>query len=132
MRIDILRQEIRFALVSSVDLNNYTLEINDFKQILWIDEFREGSKDYDYYELTAINFRDVQANSDDRWLKQYPLSFNVGIEIWSTVLLLDTEAIKINGVEYDIKAATPTNDPTKGKGGHIIRQWLSSFIPLRV
>ena len=127
MHIDILRQEIRFILTSSYDLKDYTLEINDFKLILWVDEFREGSKDYDYYELTSINFRDVQANSDDRWLKQYPLSFNVGIEIWSTVLLLDVETIIVNGSKYDLKPAAQESDLLEEKHDHIFQKWASSL-----
>lgn len=96
-------------LIEGENETSHTLEIEDYKSFLWVEKYKTTHEEYDfknwdYYEITSITFGNVEANSDDKWLKQYPLDYNIVIEIWETALLIKSSKIIIDGIEYLLDA----------------------------
>lgn len=64
-------------------------------------------EDGDYLELTSIDYfdsgvGDININSlTNKWVSEYYSKANFVIEIWSSILFIESRAIKINAVLYD-------------------------------
>lgn len=110
INIDMFNKIIVFD-INEINSNNevpHNLKIFNFESYLWIEKPKEGIPNYynfktcEYYELTSISFDSVQAYSNDKWLKQYPLDFNIVMEIWESVLLVKSHSLIIDGVIYEI------------------------------
>lgn len=109
MNVYFFNKKIAFKLViiNSEGETNYTLEIWSYESFLWVEKSKTTHIEYDfsncdYYDFASITFGAVQAKSDDKWLKQYPLDFNIVIEIWESALLVKVNKIVIDGIEYDL------------------------------
>jgi hypothetical protein len=107
--INFFNKTIKFdlLLLEGENETRHTLEITDYKSFLWVEKFKTTHEEYDfknwdYYELTSIVFGNVEANSGDRWLKQYPLDFNITIEIWESALLIKSNTVVVDGVTFTI------------------------------
>ena len=107
MKIDLTHKMIRFDLTAIDEgrKTNHILEINDYTSLIWIEKTPETHNNYDfsscnYYEFTSIVFRDVHAYSNDKWLSQYIMNYNIMIEIWESALLIQSSAIIIDGTKY--------------------------------
>jgi len=110
VNFNFFNKKIKFYVTSIDEGNetNHTLEIRDYESLLWIERSPDTHVEYDfkncdYYEFTAITFRNVQAESDDKWLKHYSLNYNVVIEIWESVLLIKANKISVDGREFYLK-----------------------------
>lgn len=66
-----------------LDINFYTDETYDFSK-------------WDYYELTSIDIMNVTMFAQDEWLSQYPIEYNIAIEIWDTALLVKADKLVID------------------------------------
>jgi len=104
---DFFNKTIKFdlILIEGENETSHTLEIRDYESFLWAEKYKTTHEDYDfknwdYYELTSITFRNVQANSNDKWLKQYPLDYNIVIEIWESALLIKSNTVIIDGATF--------------------------------
>lgn len=109
MSVNFLDKKITFELVAinSEGETNHTLEIKGYESFLWLERSKTTHEEYDfsncdYLELTSITFGNVQANSDDKWLKQYSLDYNVVIEIWESALLIKSNTVVVDGITYMI------------------------------
>mgnify|MGYP001009122337 CR=1 FL=1 len=109
MDFDFFNEVIKFdvTLIDGEIETNHTLEIRDYESLLWLEKSETTHEEYDfkggdYYEFTAITFGSVKANSEDKWLKQYLLEFNITIEIWESALLVKAKNIIVDGLEYDL------------------------------
>jgi hypothetical protein len=107
--VDFFNKTIQFNLILTEKGNEteHTLEIKDYDSLLWLEKDKLTYEDYDfkncdYYELTAITFRNFCANSDDKWLKQYSMEYNIAIEIWESALLIKSNTVVVNGVTFKI------------------------------
>lgn len=108
--INIFEKIICFDLISGNDdpIQEYhLLKIINCKGYLWIEKSKESYEDYDfkkssYYEITSISFRNIEVKSEDEWLKQYNIEYNIAIEIWESVLLVKAEGIEIDDILYKI------------------------------
>lgn len=107
MNFDCLKKkvEIEVTLIEDGIQTNHILEFRDYDSLFWLEKPKTLNENYDvtkcdYYELTSIIFRNIQANTNDKWLKQYSLNYNVAIEIWESALLIRTNIIIIDGIEY--------------------------------
>jgi len=111
MEVDFLKEKILFnlAVTDSGIETNHILEISDYESLIWIEKSQNTHEEYDfkscvYYEFTSITFGNIQANSDDKWLKQYSLNYNIIIEIGESALLIKSNTIVVDGVSYKIQA----------------------------
>ncbi len=107
--LDFFNKTIKFdlILIEGENETSHTLEIRDCESFIWVEKYKTTHEEYDfknwdYYELTSITFGNVQANSNDKWLKQYPLDYNIGIEIWESALLIKSNMVVVDGVSYKI------------------------------
>lgn len=107
--IDFFNKTIKFDLILIENENEtvHTLEIRDYDSLLWLEKNKMTHEEYDfkncdYYELTAITFGGIYANSDDKWLKQYSLEYNIAIEIWESALLIKANTVVVDGVTFKI------------------------------
>ena len=73
---DFFNKIIKFDLILMEKGNEsrHILEIKDYNSFLWLEKDKMAHQEYsfkncDYYELTEITFRNVEAKSDDKWLK---------------------------------------------------------------
>jgi len=110
MELNLINEVIKFDLVviNGETQADHTLEFRDYESLIWIEKSPETHDNYDfkscdYYEFTAITFRDLHANSDDKWLKHYPLDYNIIIEIWESALLIKSNIVFVDGVSYEIQ-----------------------------
>lgn len=107
---DFFNKSIKFDLILREKENEtrHTLEIVEYESFLWVEKYKTTHKEeydfrnYNYYELTSITFGNVEAKSDDKWLKQYSLDYNIAIEIWESALLIKSNIIVVDGVEFEI------------------------------
>ena len=107
--IDFFNKTIRFDLVfmETDNESKHVFEIRNYNSFLWLEKDKMTTKEYDfkkcdYYELTAITFTDTQASSNDKWLKNYLLEFNIAIEIWDSALLIKSDTVIIDGKVFKI------------------------------
>ena len=50
-----------------------------------------------YPELSSITVLDISLTTENKWLKNYPLRYNIAIEIMDRALLICANAVKIDG-----------------------------------
>lgn len=103
INIDILKKLIRFDLtINDGDgKKSCVLEIENYSSFLWLEKDKYTHESYDfskcnYYELTAIEIKNITTNTYDEWLNQYLMEYSIVIEIWETVLLIKADELKIN------------------------------------
>ena len=108
MDINLLNKEIVFDL-SLIDdtVTNHVLKFVGCSSVLWIEKMEDEIPSYnisnwDYYEITSIDIQKYSAKSEDKWLKYYPLEYNVAIEIWDSALVIKAEEIIIDQQKYSI------------------------------
>lgn len=64
-----------------------------------------------YPELTSIEIKqDISLSTENKWLKHFPLNYNVAIEIMDRALIINANVIEINGNRYNLKENTDTYD----------------------
>lgn len=108
--INILQKTISFdlTLVDGGKTTDHKLKFENCTAFLWVEKMAESNEfndnydisKWDYYELTSIDVYNTNLTSDDRWLKQFPLEYNVAIEIWSSALLIKTDKVILDGQQY--------------------------------
>ena len=108
--INILQKTISFdlTLVDGEKKTDHKLKFENCTAFLWVEKMAESNEfndnydisKWDYYELTSIDVYNTNLTSDDRWLKQFPLEYNVAIEIWSSALLIKTGKVILDGQQY--------------------------------
>ena len=49
-------------------------------------------------ELSSIIVSTIQVTTDNKWLKSYPLHFNIAIEIMDRALLICANAVEVDGI----------------------------------
>lgn len=72
---------------------------------LWVEKMQDSTFDFqacDYYELTSVLVRSTAATSTDQWLRQYPLEYNIAVEIWESALLLHAKEVCIDDQQFSI------------------------------
>lgn len=109
INIDMLKKLIRFdlAIDDGDERTSCVLEIKNYSSFLWLekDKYTHESYDFskcDYYELTSIIFKKITTNTENDWLKQYPMDYNVAIEIWETALLINATEVSIDNQHFSI------------------------------
>lgn len=50
-----------------------------------------------YPELSSITVLDISLTTENKWLKNYPLRYNIAIEIMDRALLICANAVEIDG-----------------------------------
>lgn len=114
INIDILKKLIRFDLTinDGDEKTSCVLEIKNYSSFLWLekDKYTHESYDFskcDYYELTSIILKKITTNTENDWLKQYPMDYNVAIEIWETALLINATELSIDNQSFSIPKVNP-------------------------
>ncbi len=73
---------------------------------LWVEKRKDDSifdfQACDYYELTSVLVRTTTATSTDPWLRQYPLEYNIAVEIWGSALLLHAQEVCIDHQRFPL------------------------------
>ena len=123
--IDIFSKTIKFELSinNGSEKKNCVLEIKNYSALLWLEKatYTDESYDFsksDYYELTSIFSEKIIANTENVWLKQYLLEYNIVIEIWESVLLINAETMEIDDQVFQLEPSdkstvAESNDETK-------------------
>lgn len=71
---------------------------------LWTMSGFEGEICEDIFqELTSIHFIRTDIAAKDKWLKSFPLDFNISIEIMDRALLINANAVEIDSKLYYLK-----------------------------
>lgn len=112
--VDFLNNAMSFELesVDSGNIQNHSLEICKIRAFSFfnntkdsIEEIWEPEPD-DYLELTSISLisktEQVIKSTDEKWAEQYGSSFNMCLELWSNLILVNTPLVIIDGVQYSI------------------------------
>ena len=109
INVDLLNKEVTFdlSLTDKGKVTNHELKFINCISFLWLEKDKYAHEAYDfskcdYYELTAVNLKSISATSDDKWLKQYPMEYNVVIEIWETALLIHANELSIDHQHFSI------------------------------
>ena len=105
--VDLLNKEMIFnlTLVDGGNVTNHELKFVNCSSFLWLEKNKYAHEAYDfskcnYYELTSIDIMNITMHTYDDWLKQYPMEYNVVIEIWETALLIKSDEIIIDNQHY--------------------------------
>ena len=78
----------------------YNIKFLGVISLLWTMQGYEGKICTDVYpELTSIEICGLSLNTKNKWLKQFPLEYNVAIEIMDRALIINANAMEI---EYNI------------------------------
>ena len=105
---NVSKKEIKFSLMleDNGEKTYHILQFINVTSFLWVEHLKESQAyDYaecEYYELTSIVLKRTAVSSEGEWLKQYPLEYNVAIEIWETALLINATEVFIDGQHYRI------------------------------
>lgn len=112
--VDFLNNAMSFEL-ESVDfgkIQNHSLEICQIRAFSFFNNTKDSIEKIwvpepnDYLELTSISLitktEQVVKSIDEKWVEQYGSSFNMCLELWSNLILVNTPLVKIDGVPYSI------------------------------
>lgn len=105
---NVSNKEIKFDL-TLIDNGNRTRHSMQFKNVtsfMWLEK-PEGRdlycySDCHYYEITSIILKKISTNTENDWLKQYPMDYNVAIEVWETALLINATELSIDSLQFSI------------------------------
>ena len=104
--IDFLNQKIGFKTISIDNgIKKYhSVNISFFSELMWISWQNDVTlNECKYLEMTSISECDIKLSSKNKWISQFENQFNLAIEIWSKVLLINAERITIDGIDYILK-----------------------------
>jgi len=101
-------KEIIFKLTvtDNGNISYHTMHLRNVTSFLWIERPKDSQlysyPHCDYYEITEINFDRISTKTENDWLNQYPMEYNVVIEIWETALLVNATEILIDNQLFSI------------------------------
>lgn len=105
---DVSNKKIKFELTLKEDetITHHTMQFENVTSFLWIEK-QKDSQEYsfsecEYYELTSVIIDKTITNTEDVWLKQYPMEYNVAIEIWETALLINATELSIDNQHFKL------------------------------
>lgn len=105
--IDVFQKnvELKITVNSNSNIVEHILQINDYDSFFWLekDDFTDKSYKFsncNYFEFSEMTLRNFSVVTNDTWLKQFALDFNICIEIWESAFLLKTNSIIIDGQNY--------------------------------
>ncbi len=101
--VDVLKQSIVFelAVTDSGKTQRHILRIMNYESFMWINTDKNNTfPEMDYYEITSIQFGSVNIESNHKWLSQFPIDFNITIEIWETAFLIKADSIMIDNCTF--------------------------------
>jgi hypothetical protein len=114
---DLLKNKITINVVSVEDettIEEYRIEFIKVSAFFFVEapgKNRLEIIDYepgDYLELTSIGYYKKGIgeisikNKIEKWVENYRSNFNFGLEIWSSMLLIEAGSIKINGRKFNV------------------------------
>lgn len=108
MDFNVSNKEIKFDLTLNENGNksNHTLRFENVTSFVWIEKPKDrplySFPKCDYYELTSIIFKEIRTYTENDWLSQYPMGYNVAIEIWETALLINSTELSIDNQSFSI------------------------------
>lgn len=109
INVDLLKKEVTFdlTLVDNDEISNHELKFINCISFMWLEKDKTAHESYDiskcdYYELTSVNLKSISATSDDKWLKEYPMEYNVVVEIWESALLINAGEVIIDQQRFPI------------------------------
>lgn len=109
VNVDMLNKTVTFelTLVDNGETTDHELKFVNCRAFLWLESDKYTDEAYDlskcnYYELTSVDIRKISTVSDDKWLKSYPMEYNVAIEIWETALLINADKLILDNKEFAI------------------------------
>ena len=111
--IKIVRKTVSFDLtiVDSEKTSRHELKFINRTSFLWVEKDAESNEfndnydfsECDYYELTSIDLAEINITSNDRRFRQFPLEYNVVIEIWNSPLLIKADkVVVVDGHQYPL------------------------------
>ncbi len=84
----------------------HTLQFVGCSSLLWVEKMDQSSTfDFtacNYYELTSVQLMKTATTSSHNWLKQYSMEYNVAVEIWEAVLLLNAKEVLVDNQRFSI------------------------------
>lgn len=107
--INIFHKEINIdlLLVENGIESEHFLKLKNCSAFLWSEKNKKdvmyNFDEYEYYELTSVVLEKMCVMTDDEWLKNYSLEYNVVIEIWNSALLVKVDTIVVDDKEFIIK-----------------------------
>ena len=108
MDFNVCNKEIKLDLTLNENGNksNHTLRFKNVTSFVWIEKPKDrplySFPKCDYYELTSIIFKEIHTYTENDWLSQYPMGYNVAIEIWETALLINSTELSIDNQSFSI------------------------------
>lgn len=106
--VDLSNKKVEFDLeyTDYGTTTTHKLTFTGCTSCLWVEKRNDDSTfDFqacDYYELTSILVRTTTATSTDHWLRQYPLEYNIAVEICESALLLHAQEVHIDEFHFPI------------------------------
>jgi hypothetical protein len=104
-RYDALGGLVQFVLQEPENLLEHPVSFHGVTLLIYMKDECDPFAPYDINELTSISFYSETIDLSKaklKWLRQYTGKFNVSIENWSSVLLLNAERVMIDSKEYQL------------------------------
>lgn len=101
-------KELALELMLTEDdkITFHTLTFLNCSSFLWVEKTKDNKLfDYRccaYWELSGVTLKKVTLHTNNIWLKEYPLEYNVAIEIWDSALLIATSEMVLDERHYFI------------------------------
>ena len=100
---DFILATVKLSLKDRETSKVSTIIFDNVSSVLWTMYGFDGEVCTDIMpEVFSIGIDKITVNTDDRWLKGYPLNFNVALEIMDRALLINAKSCEIDGVKYII------------------------------
>lgn len=108
---DYKQATLSLSLFDNENSCNYKVMFLGVISLVWTMEGCEKRIIKDVYpELTSLVIKDISLHTENKWLKYYPLNYNITIEIMDRALVLNANAININDNNYKLKDYTNIDD----------------------
>ena len=106
--IKLVNKEMTLELLLTEDgkVTPHTLKFLNCSSFLWLEKTK-GNNIYNcsgcaYWELSAVTLKKITSHTDDKWLKEYPLTYNVAVEIWDSAFLILASEMILDECQYII------------------------------
>ena len=101
---DYKKSTVFLEIVEPTNKQRHKLSFRGVTSLMWTMDGFDGKICQNIFpELSSITVLDISLSTTNKWLKHYPIRFNIAIEIMDRALLICANAVEIDGKVHLLK-----------------------------
>jgi hypothetical protein len=111
---DYRKSIVCLELIEPKNKDRHKISFYGVTSLMWTMEGVEGRICQDFFsELSSMVVSAISLSTKDKWLKSYPMQFNIAIEIMDRALLICANAVEVDGKLHFLKKCNDILDINK-------------------